>query len=156
MFYAYHINKMETYLDLGRCLTFRKIYQVKKSTFTQAQDQAESMKHLKHEIIVNDVIVHDFRQGVLDLLANRCLASGTNAWTDTDHTCYTMTTAGSEGFLNLMPIYLDHVLYPTLTVSIACKFCLFIHVLLIVLCVLPMLHNKQHKHYILSSIILMN
>lgn len=56
-------------------------------------------------------------QGVLDLLANRCLAQGTNAWTDVDHTCYTMTTAGSEGFLNLLPIYLDHVLYPTLTVS---------------------------------------
>ena len=32
-----------------------------------------------------------------------------------DHTCYTMTTAGSQGFLNLLPIYLDHVLYPTLT-----------------------------------------
>ncbi|XP_046995924.1 uncharacterized protein C05D11.1-like isoform X1 [Schistocerca americana] len=56
-------------------------------------------------------------KGVLDLLANRCLASGTNAWTDTDHTCYTMTTAGSEGFLTLMPIYLDHILYPTLTDS---------------------------------------
>ena len=55
-------------------------------------------------------------QGVLDLLANRCLSQGTNAWTDVDHTCYTMTTAGSEGFLNLMPIYLDHILYPTLTV----------------------------------------
>ena len=54
---------------------------------------------------------------MLDLFANRCLAQGTNAWTDTDHTCYTMTTAGSEGFLNLLPIYLDHVLYPTLTVS---------------------------------------
>ena len=54
-------------------------------------------------------------KGVLDLLANRCLSSGTNAWTDTDHTCYTMTTAGSEGFLNLLPIYLDHVLQPTLT-----------------------------------------
>ena len=54
-------------------------------------------------------------KGVLDLLANRCLSSGTNAWTDTDHTCYTMTTAGSEGFLNLLPIYLDHVLAPTLT-----------------------------------------
>lgn len=36
---------------------------------------------------------------------------------DTDHTCYTMTTAGSEGFLTLIPIYLDHILYPTLTVS---------------------------------------
>ncbi|KAJ6646667.1 hypothetical protein Bhyg_01880 [Pseudolycoriella hygida] len=56
-------------------------------------------------------------KGVLDLLANRCLASGTNAWTDTDHTCYTMTTAGKNGFLELLPIYLDHVLYPTLTDS---------------------------------------
>ncbi|KAF4518639.1 hypothetical protein B566_EDAN005966 [Ephemera danica] len=34
---------------------------------------------------------------------------------DTDHTCYTMTTVGSEGFLSLMPIYLDHILFPTLT-----------------------------------------
>ncbi|XP_015753164.1 PREDICTED: uncharacterized protein C3H1.02c-like [Acropora digitifera] len=55
-------------------------------------------------------------KGLLDLLANRCLAQGTNAWTATDHTAYTMETAGSEGFLNLLPIYLDHVLYPTLTV----------------------------------------
>merc|ERR1712218_75872 len=31
---------------------------------------------------------------VLDLLANRCLADRTNAWTDTDHTCYTVYTAG--------------------------------------------------------------
>ncbi|KAF5295450.1 hypothetical protein FQA39_LY13111 [Lamprigera yunnana] len=54
-------------------------------------------------------------KGVLDLLANRCLASGTNAWTDVDHTCYTMETAGYEGFLSLMPIYLDHILYPVLT-----------------------------------------
>ena len=32
-----------------------------------------------------------------------------------DHTCYTMTTAGSQGFLNLLPIYLDHILFSTLT-----------------------------------------
>lgn len=55
-------------------------------------------------------------KGVLDLLANRCLASGTNAWTDTDHTCYTMETAGSDGFLALMPIFLEHILYPILSV----------------------------------------
>lgn len=60
-------------------------------------------------------------KGVLDLVANRCLASGTNAWTDVDHTCYTMETAGSEGFLALMPIYLDHILYPCLTVSDKCN-----------------------------------
>ena len=55
-------------------------------------------------------------QGVLDKIATRSLSTGTNAWTDTDHTCYTMTTAGSEGFLNLLPVYLDHILYPLLTV----------------------------------------
>lgn len=56
-------------------------------------------------------------KGVLDSLANRCLASGTNAWTDIDHTCYTMETAGSEGFLALMPIFLEHILYPLLKAS---------------------------------------
>jgi len=56
-------------------------------------------------------------KGVLDLLAHRCLASGTNAYTDTDHTNYTLSTAGNEGFLNLLPIYLDHLLFPTLTDS---------------------------------------
>lgn len=54
-------------------------------------------------------------KGILDLLANRCLAHGTNAWTDTDHTCYTIYTAGSEGMLTLLPIYLDHILRPTLS-----------------------------------------
>ncbi|GFS26814.1 mitochondrial presequence protease [Elysia marginata] len=56
-------------------------------------------------------------KGILDQFANRCLASGTNAWTETDHTCYTMTNAGSEGFLKLLPIYMDHILYPTLSES---------------------------------------
>ncbi|XP_076642310.1 uncharacterized protein C05D11.1 [Halictus rubicundus] len=56
-------------------------------------------------------------KGVLDLWANRCLASGTNAATFVDFTYYTMTTAGSEGFLSLMPVYLEHILYPTLTDS---------------------------------------
>src|SRR5882724_4431388 len=54
-------------------------------------------------------------KGVLDLVANRCLASGSNAWTDVDHTAYTCSHAGMDGFLQLLPIYLDHVLYPTLT-----------------------------------------
>jgi len=56
-------------------------------------------------------------KGVLDKLALRSLSQGTNAWTDKDHTCYTLQTAGSEGFLNLLPVYLDHILYPLLTDS---------------------------------------
>ena len=51
---------------------------------------------------------------VLDLMANRCLADRTNAWTDTDHTCYTVYTAGSNGFLNILPVYLDHIFHPLL------------------------------------------
>jgi len=54
-------------------------------------------------------------KGILDKLANRSLADGTNAWTATDHTAYTLTTAGQEGVLNLLPIYADHILYPTMT-----------------------------------------
>lgn len=54
-------------------------------------------------------------KGILDLAANRCMAHGTNAWTDVDHTCYTVSTAGDEGMLTLLPIYLDHILFPTLT-----------------------------------------
>ena len=54
-------------------------------------------------------------KGVLDMLANRSLSQGTNAWTDIDSTVYTLETAGSEGFLQLLPVYLDHVLYPTIT-----------------------------------------
>nr|GAT54909.1 predicted protein [Mycena chlorophos] len=54
-------------------------------------------------------------KGIIDHLANRGFSNGTNAWTDTDHTAYTVSTAGEEGFLQLLPIYVDHILYPTLT-----------------------------------------
>lgn len=56
-------------------------------------------------------------KGVLDSLANRAFAQGTNAWTDVDHTAYTIETVGQEGFLRLLPIFVDHILYPTLTES---------------------------------------
>lgn len=80
---------------------------------TEAFDDDGLPHTLEHLIFLGS---EDFPyKGVLDLLANRCLASGTNAWTDIDHTCYTMETAGSEGFLQLMPIFLEHILYPVLT-----------------------------------------
>ena len=55
-------------------------------------------------------------KGVLDKLATRAY-SGTNAWTATDHTAYTLDTAGWEGFAQILPIYLEHVMAPTLTDS---------------------------------------
>ncbi|XP_072172090.1 uncharacterized protein C05D11.1-like [Diadema setosum] len=80
---------------------------------TEAHDD-DGLPHTLEHLIFLGSEDYPFK-GVLDMLANRCLAQGTNAWTDTDHTCYTVMTAGGEGFLNLMPIYLDHVVYPTLT-----------------------------------------
>lgn len=56
-------------------------------------------------------------KGILDILANRGFSNGTNAWTDTDHTAYTVSTAGEQGFLQLLPIYVDHILFPTITDS---------------------------------------
>jgi len=79
---------------------------------TEAHDD-DGLPHTLEHIVFMGSEEYPYK-GLLDLFANRCLAQGTNAWTDTDHTCYTMTTAGSEGFLNLIPIYLDHLLYPTI------------------------------------------
>ncbi|KAK7070200.1 hypothetical protein SK128_011894, partial [Halocaridina rubra] len=82
---------------------------------TEAHDD-DGLPHTLEHLVFLGSEDYPFK-GVLDLLASRCLAYGTNAWTDTDHTAYTVRTAGSEGFLNLLPIYLDHLLYPTLTES---------------------------------------
>ena len=54
-------------------------------------------------------------KGTLGRLANRAFSSGTNASTATDNTTYTVSTAGEQGFLQLLPIYVNHILYPTLT-----------------------------------------
>jgi len=54
-------------------------------------------------------------KGILDKLSNLAFSDGTNAWTGTDHTAYTLSTAGGQGFLQLLPIYVDHILYPTIT-----------------------------------------
>ncbi|XP_015438659.1 PREDICTED: uncharacterized protein C05D11.1-like [Dufourea novaeangliae] len=82
---------------------------------TEAHDDDGLPHTLEHLIFLGS---EDYPyKGILDLWANRCLASGTNATTMMDFTCYTMSTASSEGFLSLMPVYLEHILYPTLTDS---------------------------------------
>lgn len=35
-----------------------------------------------------------------------------------DRTCYISQFAGKDGSLGMLPIYLDHILYPTLAVSL--------------------------------------
>ncbi|KAI1776448.1 Metalloenzyme, LuxS/M16 peptidase-like protein [Hypoxylon cercidicola] len=53
-------------------------------------------------------------KGLLDKLASRAYGN-TNAWTATDHTAYTLETAGWEGFAQILPVYLEHLIVPTIT-----------------------------------------
>lgn len=53
-------------------------------------------------------------KGLLDKLASRAY-SGTNAWTAVDHTAYTLETAGWDGFAQILPVYLEHLILPTIT-----------------------------------------
>ncbi|KAI1340894.1 Metalloenzyme, LuxS/M16 peptidase-like protein [Xylariaceae sp. FL0016] len=53
-------------------------------------------------------------KGLLDKLASRAYGN-TNAWTATDHTAYTLETAGWEGFAQTLPVYLEHLVVPTMT-----------------------------------------
>jgi len=79
---------------------------------TEAQDN-DGLPHTLEHLVFLGSEDYPYKE-VLDLLANRCLADRTNAWTDTDHTCYTVYTAGPSGFLHILPVYLDHILYPLL------------------------------------------
>lgn len=53
-------------------------------------------------------------KGFLDRLASRAY-SDTNAWTDTDQTVYELESAGWSGFSSILPVYLEHLLLPTMT-----------------------------------------
>lgn len=58
---------------------------------TEALDDDGCPHTLEHLIFLGS---EDYPyKGVLDRLANRALAQGTNAWTDVDHTCYTVRPA---------------------------------------------------------------
>lgn len=53
-------------------------------------------------------------KGLLDKLATRAYST-TNAWTMVEQTAYTLDTAGWDGFVQILPVYLEHVIVPTLT-----------------------------------------
>lgn len=53
-------------------------------------------------------------KSILDKAANLSMSS-TNAWTATDQTVYTLSTAGWLGFKNVLPVYLSCLFNPTLT-----------------------------------------
>ncbi|CZR67502.1 related to metalloprotease 1 [Phialocephala subalpina] len=79
---------------------------------TEIFDDSGSPHTLEHLIFMGSKSYQ--YKGLLDKLASRAY-SNTNAWTATDHTAYTLDTAGWEGFAQILPVYLEHVIVPTLT-----------------------------------------
>ncbi|KPV78065.1 uncharacterized protein RHOBADRAFT_40608 [Rhodotorula graminis WP1] len=53
--------------------------------------------------------------GILDGLSNRMLSAGCNAWTAVDNTTFTVQSASEEGMLEIVPVFLDHILFPLIT-----------------------------------------
>lgn len=81
---------------------------------SEIRDDSGSPHTLEHLVFMGSK-KYPFK-GLLDVLGNVML-SNTNAWTAVDQTVYTLNTVGWESFGTLLPVYLDHVLHPTLTDS---------------------------------------
>ncbi|KAA8491095.1 hypothetical protein FVE85_4512 [Porphyridium purpureum] len=80
---------------------------------TEAVDNSGHPHCLEHLLFLGSE-KHPHR-GYLDTLAARCFSDGTNAWTAEDHTAYTYRCAGPDGLLQVLPVFVDHVIFPTLT-----------------------------------------
>ncbi|KAF1814957.1 hypothetical protein P152DRAFT_239643 [Eremomyces bilateralis CBS 781.70] len=79
---------------------------------TEIHDDSGAPHTLEHLIFMGS---KSYRyKGLLDKLATRAY-SMTNAWTGTDQTVYTLESAGWDGTALILPVYLEHVLLPTLT-----------------------------------------
>jgi Zn-dependent M16 (insulinase) family peptidase len=79
---------------------------------TEILDDSGAPHTLEHLVFMGSKS-YQFK-GLLDKLSSRAY-SGTNAWTATDHTAYTLETAGWEGFAQVLPVYLEHIILPTIT-----------------------------------------
>lgn len=81
---------------------------------TEIHDDSGAPHTLEHLVFMGS---KSYRyKGLLDKLAARAYST-TNAWTAVDHTAYTLDTAGWDGFAQILPVYLEHVIVPTLTDS---------------------------------------
>ncbi|CAB3402178.1 unnamed protein product [Caenorhabditis bovis] len=85
-------------------------------SFATEADSDDGLPHTLEHLVFMGSKKYPFK-GILDIIANQCLANGTNAWTERDHTAFTLTTVGSNGFFKVLPIYIEHLLNPMLTES---------------------------------------
>ncbi|EMF10055.1 uncharacterized protein SEPMUDRAFT_158247 [Sphaerulina musiva SO2202] len=79
---------------------------------TEINDDSGSPHTLEHLVFMGSKSYK--YTGLLDRLSSRAFST-TNAGTATDYTSYSLNTAGWEGFAQILPVYLEHLIVPTLT-----------------------------------------
>ncbi|USW57917.1 Putative peptidase M16, metalloenzyme, LuxS/M16 peptidase [Septoria linicola] len=79
---------------------------------TEINDDSGSPHTLEHLVFMGSKTYK--YTGLLDRLSSRAFST-TNAGTATDYTSYSLKTAGWEGFAQILPVYLEHLIVPTLT-----------------------------------------
>lgn len=79
---------------------------------TEINDNSGSPHTLEHLVFMGSKSYQ--YTGLLDKLSSRAFST-TNAGTATDYTSYSLKTAGWEGFAQILPVYLEHIVVPTLT-----------------------------------------
>lgn len=79
---------------------------------TEINDNSGAPHTLEHLVFMGS---KSYRYtGLLDRLSSRAFST-TNAGTATDYTSYSLKTAGWEGFAHILPVYLEHLIVPTMT-----------------------------------------
>ena len=79
---------------------------------TEIHDESGAPHTLEHHFFIGSKSYQ--YKGLLDKLATRAYST-TNAWTMVEQTAYTLDTAGWDGFAQILTVYLEHVIVPTLT-----------------------------------------
>jgi len=88
------------------------ICSVDMSFATEASDNRGLVHCLEHLCFMGS---GEYQKGYLDHLATRCGCDGANAATEPDHTSFSFEAAGEAGVLAILPVFVNHVLCPSLT-----------------------------------------
>ena len=78
---------------------------------TEIHDDSGAPHTLEHLIFTAS---KNYVKGFMDRLATRSYGE-TNAYTDIDKTVYQLEAAGWDGFAQVLPVYLEHLILPTLS-----------------------------------------
>jgi Zn-dependent M16 (insulinase) family peptidase len=75
----------------------------------------DGLPHTLEHLVFMGSKTYPFK-GALDLLAMKAFSvGGTNAWTEQDHTSYTVKTIGESGMQQFIAVYGDHLINPILS-----------------------------------------